>query len=236
MKIKHKVPADYISKPKLQEFIQQRVDEAVKPEDVRIESMALKMFGFLPPDYDLKKVLIELMTEQAAAFYDYDRKKLYITESDSSFLEKRAALVHELAHALADQNFSLGKYLRKGTKSDDAATARRGGHGGAGDLADVGVCLGVGRRRGGGAGGGVGIDDAERGGGGEFAVSGVREGSAVFAPVADLSVHGGVGVSECGGRSGWASRDSRKCTGGLRSARSRFCIRNCTWTGSGRCG
>lgn len=124
MKIKHKVPADYISKPKLQQFIQQRVDEAVKPEDVRIESMALKMFGFLPPDYDLKKVLVDLMTEQAAAFYDYDRKKLYITESDSSFLEKRAALVHELAHALADQNFSLGKYLRKGTRSDDAATAR----------------------------------------------------------------------------------------------------------------
>ncbi len=124
MKIRHKVPADYISRSKLQAFIQQRVDEAVKPEDVRIESLELKMFGFIPQDYDLKKVLIDLMAEQAAAFYDYERKKLYITESDSSFLEKRAALVHELAHALADQNFSLGKYLRKGAKNDDAATAR----------------------------------------------------------------------------------------------------------------
>ena len=65
------------------------------------------------------------MTEQAAAFYDYDRKRLYITESSSSFLEKRAALVHELAHALADQNFPLGKYLRKGAKNDDEATARQ---------------------------------------------------------------------------------------------------------------
>jgi hypothetical protein len=123
-KVKRKVPADYISKAKLGEFIQGRVKEAVKPEDVRIESLTLKMFGFLPEDYDLKQAIVELMTEQAAAFYDYDHKRLFITESDSSFLEKRAALVHELAHALADQNFSIHKFLRKGNKSDDAATAR----------------------------------------------------------------------------------------------------------------
>ena len=123
-KVNRKVPADYISKAKLGEFIQGRIKDAVKPEDVRIESLTLKMFGFLPDEYDLKQAIIELMTEQAAAFYDYDHKRLFITESDSSFLEKRAALVHELAHALADQNFSIHKFLRKGNKSDDAATAR----------------------------------------------------------------------------------------------------------------
>ncbi len=122
--VKHKVPADYISKAKLGEFIQSRIRESVKPEEIRIESLTLRMFGFLPDDYDLKHAIIELMTEQAAAFYDYDHKRLFITESDSSFLEKRTALVHELAHALADQNFSIHKFLRKGNKSDDAATAR----------------------------------------------------------------------------------------------------------------
>lgn len=123
-KVKRKVPAEYISKAKLKEFIERRIKEAVKPEEVRVESLTLKMFGFLPDDYDLKAAIIALMTEQAAAFYDYDHRRLFITESDTSFLEKRAALVHELAHALADQHFSLGKYLKKGNKSDDAATAR----------------------------------------------------------------------------------------------------------------
>ena len=89
-----------------------------------MESLALKMFGFVPEEYDLKQAIVELMTEQAAAFYDYDRKKLFITESDTSFMEKRAALVHELAHALADQSFPLGRFMHKGAKSDDAATAR----------------------------------------------------------------------------------------------------------------
>src|SRR3974377_2152103 len=98
-KVKRKVPADYISKAKLAEFIERRVKQAVKPEEVRVEALTLKMFGFLPDDYDLKQAIVELMTEQAAAFYDYDHRRLFITESDTSFLEKRAALVHELAHA-----------------------------------------------------------------------------------------------------------------------------------------
>ena len=123
-KVKKHVPADYISKAKLGEFIEQRVKQAVKPEEIRIESLTLKMFGFIPDDYDLKQSMVELMTEQAAAFYDYDRKRLFITEADTSFLEKRAALVHELAHALADQSFSIHKFLRKGNQSDDAGTAR----------------------------------------------------------------------------------------------------------------
>src|SRR5664279_1141628 len=57
-KVKRKVPADYISKAQLGEFIQKRVKEAVKPEDVRIESLTLKMFGFLPEDYDLKQAIV----------------------------------------------------------------------------------------------------------------------------------------------------------------------------------
>jgi hypothetical protein len=123
-KVKKKVPADYISKAELGRFIDQRVKKAVKPEEIRLESLTLKMFGFVPDDYDLKQSMVDLMTEQAAAFYDYERKRLFITEADTSFLEKRAALVHELAHALADQRYSIHKFLNKGNQSDDAGTAR----------------------------------------------------------------------------------------------------------------
>jgi hypothetical protein len=39
-------------------------------------------------------------------------------------MEQRIALIHELAHALADQQFSLAHYIRKGNQSDDDSTAR----------------------------------------------------------------------------------------------------------------
>jgi hypothetical protein len=123
-KIKRKTPAEYISRVQLRAYIEKRVKEVLKPEELRVETIALKMFGLVPEDFNLEKMLIELMTEQAAAFYDYDRKRLYITEAPTSFLEKRIALVHELAHAIADQHFPLGKYIRGGGENDDGATAR----------------------------------------------------------------------------------------------------------------
>ena len=38
-----------------------------KPEEIRLEELALKKLGFVPKDYDLKASTIELMAEQAAA-------------------------------------------------------------------------------------------------------------------------------------------------------------------------
>lgn len=123
-KIKHKVPADYISKDSLRTFVEKRMKETVKPEEVRIEALTLKMFGLIPEDFDMEKATVDLVTEQAAAFYDYNKKRLFVTESEGTFIEKRIVLIHELAHALADQQFSLARYIRKGGKSDDSATAR----------------------------------------------------------------------------------------------------------------
>jgi hypothetical protein len=77
----------------------------------------------VPPDFDLAKNTVELLTEQAAAFYDYDRKKLFITDTTSSETQE-PVLSHEIAHAIADQNYNLAKYIKAGRKSDDGATAR----------------------------------------------------------------------------------------------------------------
>ena len=70
-----------------------------------------------------------MLTEQAAAFYDYHKKKLFILETPESTADlhteaEKMALSHELAHALADQQFHLEKYIREGAHSDDDSTAR----------------------------------------------------------------------------------------------------------------
>jgi hypothetical protein len=121
--LRHPVPCDFISKEKINDFLKKRIKEVVKPEDIRAEELALKKFGFVPPEFDLAKNTIELLTEQAAAFYDYEKKKLFLTETTPSETQE-PVLAHELSHALADQNFNLGKYIRKGRKSDDGSSAR----------------------------------------------------------------------------------------------------------------
>src|SRR5882724_7112842 len=73
-KAKHKVAAEWISKEKLRTFVEARLKEEVKPEEIRIEQLTLRMFGLIPEGFDLRKSTVDLVTEQAAAFYDYTRK------------------------------------------------------------------------------------------------------------------------------------------------------------------
>jgi len=123
MELRHPVPCDFITKEKINEFLQKRVKDVAKPEEVRAEELTLKKFGLVPADFDLAKTTVDLLTEQAAAFYDYDKKKLFITDSTPSDTQE-PVLAHELSHALADQNYNLGRFIRQGRKSDDGATAR----------------------------------------------------------------------------------------------------------------
>jgi hypothetical protein len=83
------------------------------------------MLGLAPVDFDLKQSTVDLVSEQAAAFYDYNRKRLYILDSTPEGDERRMALIHELAHALADQNHRLKRYVHGGSDSDEGSTARQ---------------------------------------------------------------------------------------------------------------
>jgi hypothetical protein len=124
-KAKHKVAAEWISRDKLHNFVESRLKDEVKPEDIRIEQLTYRMFGLIPEGFDLRKSTVDLVTEQAAAFYDYNRKRLYVLDTEDDPTERRVTLAHELAHALADQRFSLKKYMNNGISSDDASTARQ---------------------------------------------------------------------------------------------------------------
>ena len=118
------VPYATISKEQLRRYLEDRIKESIKPADMRAEELTLKLLGLIPPDFDLRQNTVDLLTEQAAAFYDYNKRKLFVLEGSEAGAEERMVLVHELAHALADQHFPLRKYIREGSQSDDGSTAR----------------------------------------------------------------------------------------------------------------
>lgn len=120
---KHRVACHLITRDEVNRYLQKRMKEVASPAEIRAEELSLKKLGLVPPDFDLARTTVDLLTEQAAAFYDFHNKKLYITETTPS-ATREAALVHELAHALADQQFNLERYLKHANKSDDGALAR----------------------------------------------------------------------------------------------------------------
>jgi hypothetical protein len=118
----HPVPYGAISKKQLRRFLGRRMKKTLKPGEIRTDELTLKLFGLVPQGFDLKKSTLDLLTEQAAAFYDYDEKKLFLLEG-SPLNDEVTTLAHELSHALADQHFDLGKFMEDSPTNDDEGLA-----------------------------------------------------------------------------------------------------------------
>lgn len=123
-RIRKRLPFALITRDEVNRYIKEQIRESVKPDEIRAEEVTLKKFGFAPPEFDLKKTTIDLLTEQAAAFYDFKRKKLFISDWATENM-RDVALVHELAHALADQNFNIKRFLDKAGDDSEASLARQ---------------------------------------------------------------------------------------------------------------
>jgi len=121
--VKRKVPAKIITKEQFRHQVETRM-KGSNHKEIHAEELTLKMFGFIPQDFNLEKETVDLVSEQAAAYYDYSKKRLFVLDSTSDASEQRVALVHELAHALADQQHPLGRYMSKDSPDDDASSAR----------------------------------------------------------------------------------------------------------------
>lgn len=121
--VRRQLPFEMVTRDQVNQFLKDQIKRSVKPDEIRAEEITLKKFGFVPPDFDLKKTTIDLLTEQAAAYYDFHRKKLFISDWAARNM-RETALAHELSHALADQSFSIEKFLGKNPDNSEESLAR----------------------------------------------------------------------------------------------------------------
>lgn len=89
---------------------------AADPEDMARREAVLAIFGLLPPEADLA-ALVAAFDESRVAFYDPAGRELVAGNEVTPYV--RSVLVHELAHALDDQHFQIGRQI----PGDDAAAA-----------------------------------------------------------------------------------------------------------------
>jgi hypothetical protein len=102
------------------------------------EAMGLERWGVLPLGTDYSGLLVDVLTEQIAGYYDHDAHKLYIAQRDPAEAGAPAGsdasdatdwgdmlLAHEIDHALCDQAFDLGKLMKLPDDEGDAQAARR---------------------------------------------------------------------------------------------------------------
>jgi hypothetical protein len=90
----------------------------MKDEDVKRlqrSELVLKKFGLLPRDFDLGKLLVALMREQIAGYYDPKTKTVNLLDW-VPMEEQEPVMAHELTHALQDQTVGLNKWMKRGEK------------------------------------------------------------------------------------------------------------------------
>ncbi len=122
--VRRQLPFQMLTRDQINAYIRNQIKHSVRVKDIQAEELSMKKLGFAPADFDLRQTTIDLLTEQAAAFYDFHQKKLFISEWAATSMRDEA-LVHELAHALADQNYNIEKYLNKEPADAEQSLARQ---------------------------------------------------------------------------------------------------------------
>ncbi len=112
-----------MNKSQIRKRLVARMAEEYTPEELAAEALALERLGLLPVGTDYQKMVLDLLADQIAGFYDPWERRLYI--ADWPMVGKEIAMAHEIDHALQDQHFDLEKFMTADKKDGDATVARQ---------------------------------------------------------------------------------------------------------------
>jgi hypothetical protein len=111
------------TRAQVREFLVKKFNESTPAQQLRGEEMAYKMFGLIPDTLDLRRFLLELLTEQIVGYYDPATKVLYVVDGAPDDL-LGITITHELVHALQDQYVNLDSIQKATGNSDRQAAAQ----------------------------------------------------------------------------------------------------------------
>ncbi len=126
LKIKRTIAKGVMTDEQLRARILTSMEEDTTPAERAAEAAMAKRWGLVPMDTDLDTLLIDLLTEQIAGFYDPKEGKLYVSakpHTDDNWADMLMA--HEITHALQDQHFALEPWMEAVKGNGDATAARQ---------------------------------------------------------------------------------------------------------------
>jgi len=117
-------PVIFRSKSETKRFFERELARKHPATRLEAERKTMVVWGLIPPDFDLRGFLADLLSEQAAAYYDPVRKAMIVGDWLKPE-EQQIALAHELVHALQDRQIPLDKFLAPGPGKGDQQLARQ---------------------------------------------------------------------------------------------------------------
>ena len=112
--IKHDVKRRLTSREEVVSYLTKHMNDE-DTQRLRRSELVLKKFGLLPRDFDLEKLLVALLKEQVAGYYDPKTKTVNLLDWVPAE-QQEPVMAHELTHALQDQTINLDRWMKKGDK------------------------------------------------------------------------------------------------------------------------
>jgi hypothetical protein len=119
------IEAQEVAASGVPKLLARELDRLTPEHRLRNEEALAKALGFLPPDADLRDLVLGWSAKAVAGFYTPSGGRLYVVKgaSGAGSGDGSAVLVHELAHALQDQHTPLITVTMGLRGNDDLAFA-----------------------------------------------------------------------------------------------------------------
>ncbi len=98
--------------------------DELSPAEWEAERKAMVQWGLIAPDFRLKEFVLDLLTEQAAGYYDPKQRTFFIADWLPELVQK-PVMAHELVHALQDQHYDLQRNFDLVKDQADLTLARK---------------------------------------------------------------------------------------------------------------
>ncbi|HVH68648.1 MAG TPA: hypothetical protein VM716_12345 [Gemmatimonadales bacterium] len=111
------------NRAQVREYVIHKFDDDLPPRELAGAQAAYRLFGLIPDSLDLRRSMIDLLTEQVAGYFDPDSNALYIP-ADIDPSQARLVISHELVHALQDQYLNLDSLVELKRQNDRRSAAQ----------------------------------------------------------------------------------------------------------------
>jgi len=118
---KHPPKLEIRTREQVRAFVLAQLEDSATQRDLAGKEAAYKVLGLIPDTMNVRRLFVDLLTEQILGYYDPKTKVLYVMNGAPDDIVG-ITIMHELVHALQDQYFNLDS-LQHASGDDDRQLA-----------------------------------------------------------------------------------------------------------------
>lgn len=123
LRFKTRPRAELRTREQVRTYVRHQLEVELPADKVQGLEAAYRLLGLLPDTLELRRLMLDLFTEQIAGYYEPDSTMLFaVAGADPAQL--RVVLAHELVHALQDQYTPLDSLLHRSMDNDHLTAAQ----------------------------------------------------------------------------------------------------------------